>query len=78
MNILDKVKQFTRELATYVANGAPNVNAEEYEERLEICNSCEHITEKFTCNQCGCNMTMKSKWATSSCPKDKWPEIKRK
>ena len=78
MNILEKVTQFTKELAAYIGQGAPNVTTEEYEERLKTCNDCEHITEKFTCNQCGCNMTIKSKWATSNCPKNKWPEIKKK
>jgi len=78
MTIFEKVKQFTKELAKYIQAGSPNVTSEEYEERLNTCNDCEHITEKFTCGKCGCNMTAKAKWATSACPENKWPEIKKK
>ena len=78
MTIFKKVAQFTKELSAYLKAGAPNVTPKEYEDRLITCNGCEHISEKFTCGKCGCDMTMKSKWATSECPENKWPEIKKK
>ena len=78
MNIFEKVTQFTKELAKYIKEGAPNVTSAEYEERLRICEGCPFISDKFTCTECGCNMTAKSKWSTSECPKDKWPKIEKK
>ena len=78
MNIFDMVKQFSGELYNYVKEGAPNVNLKQYEERLKTCNSCEHISERFTCNKCGCHMTAKAKWATSECPINKWEKIEKK
>lgn len=78
MNIFEKVTQFTKEFATYIKEGAPNVTPIEYEERLRICSSCPSLSDKFTCNECGCNMEMKAKWRTSDCPKHKWPEPEKK
>lgn len=45
---------------------------------IEICNSCEFITEKIgirTCGKCGCFLVAKivsSKLIKSSCPLGKW------
>ena len=78
MNILDKVKQFTKELATYVAAGTPNVTPEQYEERLLTCNDCEHLNHiKSSCKLCGCHMPTKARWATADCPSKKWPKIEK-
>ena len=78
MNIFEKVAQFTKELTKYIKEGAPNVTPDEYEERLKTCEVCPYISKRFTCNECGCNMTVKSKWSTSECPKNRWPKIERK
>ena len=78
MNIFEKVKQFSKEFALYIKEGAPNVTPPEYEERLKICSACVFISEKFSCTVCGCNMEMKAKWRTSDCPKHKWPEPEKK
>lgn len=37
------ISSFARELKTYIAEGAPNVTTEDYVERLEACDSCEHL-----------------------------------
>ena len=73
MKIFDLVKQFTSEMAHYVKNGMPNVSAEEYQKRLEVCNACPHKKE----NTCGCVIALKAKMATTTCPDDppRWPEI---
>ena len=77
-NIFKLVQQFTGELYKYIKEGAPNVSVDEYEERIKTCNECPFISEKFTCNKCGCNMVTKAKWATSDCPVDKWKKIEKK
>ena len=59
--------------------GRPNVNEDEYKERIETCSTCEHLNQqKATCKMCGCYMPVKATWATSNCPKGKWKEIEKK
>jgi len=66
-------KSFTKELATYVKNGAPNVTEEDYQARLDTCKECEFLIEKtMRCGSCGCLLEHKAKWKTSDCPKKKW------
>jgi|TARA_R110002020_G_scaffold186895_1_gene385001 hypothetical protein len=68
-NIFNMISSFARELKTYIAEGAPNVTTEDYVERLEACDSCEHlIREKMRCGLCGCLLEHKAKWKTTTCP----------
>jgi len=78
MNIFKKVAQFTKEFATYLSAGAPNVTPAEYEERLKHCEACPFISKSFSCTECGCDMVVKSKWRTSACPRDRWPKTEKK
>ena len=47
-----------------------------YNQRLDICNTCEHkktffdFTEK--CNLCGCIIKLKLQLDSSKCPINKW------
>ena len=72
-SFLQMAKNFTKELATYVKNGAPNVTEEDYQARLDTCKECEFLIEKtMRCGACGCLLEHKAKWKTTTCPKDKW------
>jgi hypothetical protein len=43
------------------------------ETRLTICNECEHLRKSvMQCNKCGCFMTAKVRFPSSSCPIGKW------
>lgn len=42
------------------------------QDRLDICKSCEFLTSKFRCTQCGCFMKLKTKLAPMKCPVGKW------
>ena len=44
-----------------------------YQKRMEICQLCEHITDKKTCKICGCFLPLKTKIRSFGCPIDKWP-----
>lgn len=72
-------KTFAKDLATYVAKGAPNVSPENYEKRLEACGKCPFLVkESMRCGKCGCLLEHKAKWRTSDCPAipSKWaPEM---
>ena len=60
-------KSFTKDLAKYVKEGAPNVTPEDYEKRLDTCRSCEFLIEKsMRCGACGCLLEHKAKWKTAN------------
>lgn len=49
------------------------------DERLTICNSCEHYIKKTTkCEKCGCFMEYKTLFLNSECPIGKWNSINDK
>lgn len=81
-SLITMVKNFAKDSAQFIKEGAPMCSAEEFEERMSICKSCEHLTEEDKCGLCGCFMPVKAGWKTTECadnPK-KWgplagPEI---
>ena len=74
MNILKLVKNFAIEVVKFTAAGAPIVTEKVFEERLKICNECEHISGD-KCMKCGCTMSVKWKWGTAACPINKWGTV---
>ena len=70
-------KNFAKDLAKYVAQGAPNVSESSYKERLLTCKRCpDLIKSNMRCGKCGCLVEHKAKWKTTKCPADKWmPEV---
>ena len=68
-SLFNMITSFARELKTYVQQGAPNVTTEDYVQRLEACNNCEHILKpQRRCGLCGCMLEHKAKWKTTTCP----------
>jgi hypothetical protein len=48
------------------------------EERMSICNSCEHLFKPTsTCKKCGCFMKMKTYLPEQRCPLNKWVEYSK-
>lgn len=48
-------------------------SSDQQSERIEICNSCEQLTEKLRrCRKCGCFMDIKTWMAEQECPLGKW------
>lgn len=49
------------------------VKHEESEKRREICKKCEEYDKKWDrCRQCGCFISIKTKFKSAKCPLDKW------
>lgn len=49
------------------------VSKEIAKKRFEICKSCDKFKSLLSrCGECGCLMTMKVKFSSSSCPLNKW------
>jgi hypothetical protein len=58
----------------YLHNYLPSVVAtsEKRTHRIEICKSCEEITELKFCNKCNCFMPAKTWVDSRTCPMEKW------
>ena len=65
-NLGSLVWQFAKELAIHVKNQARVVDPITYKKRLQTCMECEYY-KNSTCELCGCNMIVKTKWETSRC-----------
>ena len=75
-SIFQMLKSFSSDAIKHISNGGKNVSSEEYAERLDICNSCEHLRkEHMRCGLCGCLVQFKAGWESTSCP-DKPPRWK--
>lgn len=42
-------------------------------QRIEVCNSCEKLTNLKTCAVCGCFLPFKVYFKIFDCPLGKWP-----
>jgi len=51
------------------------VNDQIRQQRVEHCQTCEHITMFNTCELCNCFMPMKTKLPGAACPKGKWSAV---
>tara|TARA_R100001224_G_scaffold81644_2_gene51408 strand:+ start:1417 stop:1788 length:372 start_codon:yes stop_codon:yes gene_type:complete len=70
------IKNFGKEVIEYAKKGAPNVNKNQYKERLQTCNTCEFLKKDLMrCGKCGCLVEHKAKWATSTCPDKRWRQV---
>lgn len=79
---MGRVKRFAMAVRKWQAAGCPVRDDEAVEEIFENkCKPCEHFVEKRNdrgkCGLCGCQLNLgnglnKIRWATESCPADKW------
>ena len=58
----------------YLHNYLPSVVAkpEDRTKRIELCKTCDEITDTKFCKQCNCFMPAKTWVASKSCPLEKW------
>ena len=66
---------FAKAVANHVKDGARKVTQEEFEARLEKCNSCQFL-QNNRCRhmKCVCFITKKARWRSEKCPIDRWDE----
>jgi hypothetical protein len=72
LSIPTMVRNFSKELYQYVKAGAPVVPKEQYVDRLNTCQNCEHLLRNKRCGLCGCIVEHKAKWGTAACPDNRW------
>lgn len=75
-SLIEMGTNFIKSTAKHIMNGAPSISKEVYDERLAICNSCEHRSGNH-CNLCGCNLTSKLAMPTNECPIKKWLALRK-
>jgi hypothetical protein len=69
----DNIKNFTKSMYNHAKSGFQQVYPHVFDNRLNICNSCDRFNIKnITCKECGCFLMIKARWASEKCPLDKW------
>jgi len=71
---------FAKALFHYIKSGGKKVSKEQYEERLKICDECDHRNpENNRCKVCGCKTRSKifdkAMLPKEKCPLGRWPPI---
>lgn len=63
-------------VGSFVADGFTTVTPEQYEERLKICDACEHRRQN-KCGLCKCNLKIKAGARAWTCPDNppRWPVL---
>ena len=66
-----KIWDFAKSIAAFMADGCKTVTAEQYQERLAVCDGCENRV-KARCAICGCFVAVKAKGRAWECPEGRW------
>lgn len=68
-----KVKSFVSSASEHVGSGFKNVSDQTKKQRLAVCKKCNSYNKQNnSCNDCGCFLSLKTSWASESCPQGKW------
>ena len=76
-SLLKKALSLGEAVVNHVADGLTKTTKEELALRLSICESCHHRNGE-SCGLCGCLISTKSSWKSSTCPDDRWPTLDTK
>lgn len=75
MSFLEKIKSKVETVSdqSLTLAGIKVASAEVKKQRIEICNTCEHLFRLTrTCKKCGCFVEAKTKIESQHCPINKW------
>ena len=73
-SLLTKALNLGEAVATHIVDGMSKATKEEFALRLDICHKCPERKDTI-CTKCGCLLSVKAGWKTSTCPMDKWPKL---
>ena len=77
-SLFQKALNLGEAVANHIVDGMEKVSKQQMATRLSICKGCPALDEaKGTCTKCGCNLSIKAGWRSSTCPLDKWPVIEK-
>lgn len=72
--LLEKINNFAGALVKHVASGFKKTSDEQFEQRINICKSCQFYVDR-ECKKCGCIAAIKARWFSQNCPIDLWPVL---
>jgi hypothetical protein len=72
MSSFQRVRKLAMAVYRFVRSGCDFAGRKECRERLKICDSCEK-RDGNVCTACTCNLLLKAKMRSESCPLGKWP-----
>jgi peroxiredoxin len=64
----------TRSLADFTVDGFKTLSAEQYQQRLQVCDRCDRRRES-QCLECGCYLPLKVRGRVFDCPLGKWAKV---
>jgi hypothetical protein len=70
-SVAEQLWNLTKSLVSFVSDGCTLVSAEQYAERLNVCDTCE-FRENRRCLKCGCAIDWKARGRAFQCPVGKW------
>lgn len=72
-NLISTAKNIATRMVT---DGGVLASGIEIDERNAICSRCSFlVSAENKCKLCGCNLSVKVRFAASKCPISNWPEI---
>lgn len=74
LSSFDKLYNLTKSLILFLKSDLKEVTKKTYEARLAVCLLCDK-NKKWECSECGCKLQIKAKWASETCPLQKWTRI---
>jgi len=74
---VQKAYHLAKSSARHVRNDMKELDKDQLQVRLDICNKCEEWRNGNICThpECGCNLLRKALWASESCPIGNWPAL---
>ena len=76
-SFMDMIKGFAKDVVDYAKEGAPHVTENQYKDRITTCGKCPDLKrDVMRCGKCGCLVEHKARWATTTCPANKWDPVK--
>jgi hypothetical protein len=70
--MLQRAWNLAGSIAAFVADGCHTVSANQFQMRLQICDSCDERRDAI-CGTCGCYICIKARLRALNCPVNKWP-----
>ena len=72
-NLVNAAKAVGRVAEALVNGDAVTVSSFKRRARLQVCATCPALNKEGQCDDCTCFVSLKSRLATETCPRGKWP-----
>lgn len=74
--MLTTAAKFGGAVLRHAADGFREVAPAQVAQRLAVCQSCPACDQSaMVCRDCGCRLLLKARWASETCPQERWPKV---